>query len=129
MAAPVGVSKKNFPSRYGDTNSGTGGCLIGYHTHVCPKRLVDPPSVADRLKQRGRALREWLGRLDRRLRPLVVAGVVLLVAVLAVASTVFADIPGPLWLLIAINPLLFGCALWFLYECLRHLILTRAKSE
>ncbi|MHA6798243.1 hypothetical protein [Bounagaea algeriensis] len=45
--------------------------------------------------------------------------------VLATALTVFTDLPGTFWLLAVIKPLLLGCALWLLYECLRNLLATR----
>lgn len=47
---------------------------------------------------------------------------------LATVLSVLASIPVAGWLIVAFKPLVFGCALWLGYECLRHLILTHTRS-
>lgn len=51
------------------------------------------------------------------------------VLVLVTALTVFTDLPGAFLLLAVIKPLLLGCALWLLHECLRHLLITRINER
>ncbi len=90
-------------------------------TDMSPKRQIAPPSAAERARRFARTVLARLRRLDRRLRPPMTAAVL----VLATALAVFTDLPGEFWLLAVIEPLLLGCALWLLYECLRHLLITR----